>query len=133
MTRLQMISKDGRGLALLLALASSLACGSGSGGDGTADGAAQDAAAAGAAPGAPSVFSVEGRGESSETAATLRVEEGESPLLLTIRGADGQGSLILIYVQFAGVEDVVGEHQLEVGAPASALAPGADVSAVGMV
>ena len=128
---------DGRGLLLGLALASSLACGSNSEGDGTGDGGvAPDGASepgAGAAPSETPVFSVEGRGESSETAATLRVEEGESPVLLTIRGADAQGSLILFYVNFVGTEDVVGAHQLEVGAPASALAPGADVSAVGMV
>jgi len=132
-----MVLTDGCGLLPWLALVSSLACGSDSGGDGSGDGGgaveAGDGAGAGAAPSETPVFSIEGRGESSETAGTLRVEEGESPVLLTIRGADAQGSLILIYVNFVGVEDVVGVHQLEVGAPASALAPGADVSAVSMI
>ena len=124
---------DGRALVLLLALAGSVACGSDSGGDGT--GAVQAGASdgSGAAPSETPVFSVEGRGESSETAATLRVEEGESPVMMTIRGAGGEGNLMLFYVLFVGVEDVVGAHQLEVGAPATALAPAAEVSVVGQV
>jgi hypothetical protein len=68
---------------------------------------------------APDQFTLEGRGGSDETASTLRVIEGKRDVVLTVRGADAMGSLIVIALSIDGVENVIGSHSADIGLPGS--------------
>jgi hypothetical protein len=60
-------------------------------------------------------FSVEGRGESSQTSTVLDVVEGEEASRLAITGSDAADNLVAIYATFHGVDSVVGSHRLPIG------------------
>jgi hypothetical protein len=113
----------------LAALALAAGCGDGSGDAEPAPGGADPGgvASGGDAASLPDRFTLEGRGASDETGTALRVIEGQREVLLTVRGADAMGSLMLLYVYIDGVENVVGTHRIDIGAP------GADASAAGSV
>jgi hypothetical protein len=118
-----------RTTAYLLALAGLVV---GAAGCGDEAGPSGDAEATGEAPPGgsadlPNQFTLEGRGWSDETSSTLRVIEGQRDVLLTVRGADATGSLLLLYLYIDGVENVVGTHRIDIGAP------GAAASAAGSV
>lgn len=121
-----MRTRSGLRRAAFAALVLLAACGGEAGGSAAAS---VEAAGGGESSPAPEatldLFQVDGRGSSGETSSTLQVVEGERDVILTVRGADAMGSLLLIYVFIEGVENVIGSHRLEIGSSDSARASAA--------
>lgn len=63
-------------------------------------------------------LTVDGRVEPMNAQAQIEVVEGEREVPLTITGADG-ADLVMIDLAFDGVENVSGEHAMELGSPES--------------
>jgi hypothetical protein len=64
-------------------------------------------------------LTVDGRGEPMMAQARIAVVEGEREVALTITGTDDADNIVMIDLAFDGLENVVGDHTLELGSPES--------------
>jgi hypothetical protein len=70
-------------------------------------------------PGTDLWLSIDGRAEPMAAKARLSVEEGVQDVHLSITGADGAEDLVVLDLDFDGVESSLGLHQGDVGLPYS--------------
>jgi hypothetical protein len=64
-------------------------------------------------------LTVDGRSEPMNAQARLAVVEGMRRVTLTITGGDAADNLVMIDLEFDGLENVIGDHTLELGPPAA--------------
>jgi hypothetical protein len=64
-------------------------------------------------------LTVDGRGEPMQAQARIDVLEGMREVALTITASDAADNLVMIDLAFDGLENLVGDHTLELGSPES--------------